>query len=161
MLLLPIKNSISAWDFFGGILKFWMDIITTAIGENSKVGITVNGSSNVCFSSPLKTLFLCGTFWGNFKIVNGHNNNRDRWTALIWHHNQWEQSHCPKGTEPFWCVLVGPLKFNSCSDFLPSCAKARNGTNGGKRLPLRRIGTLPWPSVRSHRGLTELSPFTI
>ena len=54
------------------------DRISPAIGENCKVGITVNGSSIVCFSSPLKTLFLCGTFWGNFKIVNGHNNNRDR-----------------------------------------------------------------------------------
>ena len=42
------------------------DRIYPAIGENCKVGITVNGSSNVCFSSPLKTLFLRGTFWGYF-----------------------------------------------------------------------------------------------
>ena len=49
------------------------DQISAAIGENCKVGITVNGSSNVCLSCPLKTLFLCE----NFEILNGHNNNRD------------------------------------------------------------------------------------
>ena len=51
-------------DFFNRV----GDRISTAIAENCEVGITVNGSSNVCFSSPLKTLFLRGTMGGILKI---------------------------------------------------------------------------------------------
>ena len=44
------------------------DQISPAIGENCKVGITVNESSNVCFSSPLTTLFQRETFMGILKF---------------------------------------------------------------------------------------------
>ena len=53
------------------------DLIYPAIGEIYEVGVTVNESSNVCFSSLLKTSYPRENFWGNFKILNGPYESND------------------------------------------------------------------------------------
>ena len=63
------------------------DWISPTIDENFKVGIIVNESSNVCFSSPLEILF-CLRFQENFKILNGYDENRK-----VWNRDRWMYGH--------------------------------------------------------------------